>query len=380
MAVYKWRPKSTPNFGEVWVPYAEVRLIPTGTTATPRQFLLQIDSGATVSLLRRSAADLLGLNLQAGRRIELTGVGGSGITAWEHRLLTLFSDSERGFQVRYAIAETEDVPNLLGRLDVFDRFQVDFDSSLSETRVSGRWLTNDEARMWRNFLDLAEHVESRFDGRRWPDEQVREAAGRFLQRGQQLVAAAAGLARSHCEYEGPLLVRAAFEIAAQFEYLMRDPVPRAVQYLEFSAVTRWKHIQANVADPGGPITRRLAESPRRAEAEPRLRAEYERVEAGYRKKPDKERHWPNWYCMSIADLAREVGWDPEYRLWYAESSAWAHGDPWVSGNDSFAEKWQVILNCVRYYGRMLLRLTESQQIVLAAEQYKILELLSKPFH
>lgn len=75
MAVHNWRRLPTKHFGEVWVPFALIEL----QRADERfqALALQIDSGAVVSLLRRSAADLLGLELEAGRRIEMTSVGGS---------------------------------------------------------------------------------------------------------------------------------------------------------------------------------------------------------------------------------------------------------------------------------------------------------------
>ena len=63
MAVYSWRRRLTKHFGEVWVPFAQIEI--QGSEDHFQAFAMQIDSGATVSLLRRSVAALLGIVLEA---------------------------------------------------------------------------------------------------------------------------------------------------------------------------------------------------------------------------------------------------------------------------------------------------------------------------
>ena len=77
MPVWKWRRRPTRNFGDVWVPFAHIEI----QTAEGRfqSFALQVDSGAMVSLLRRSVADLLGIQLEQGREIQLSGVVGAHV-------------------------------------------------------------------------------------------------------------------------------------------------------------------------------------------------------------------------------------------------------------------------------------------------------------
>ena len=74
MPEYSWRRRPTKRCGDVWVPYAQVEI--RRTDGRFQAFVVQIDSGAVVSLLRRSVADLLGLDLQSGRKIDLAAVGG----------------------------------------------------------------------------------------------------------------------------------------------------------------------------------------------------------------------------------------------------------------------------------------------------------------
>lgn len=54
MAVYKWRLRHTEHFGDVWFPIAHVELW--SRDHGFEAFAFQVDSGAIVSLLRRSAA------------------------------------------------------------------------------------------------------------------------------------------------------------------------------------------------------------------------------------------------------------------------------------------------------------------------------------
>ncbi len=57
MAVHNWRRRETKHFGDVWVPFAQVGI--RRADGKFQSLAVQIDSGAVVSLLRRSAADLL---------------------------------------------------------------------------------------------------------------------------------------------------------------------------------------------------------------------------------------------------------------------------------------------------------------------------------
>ncbi|RJP34094.1 MAG: hypothetical protein C4547_11280 [Phycisphaerales bacterium] len=58
MALQKWKRRKTRYFGESWVPYAQIEVL---EASKQRQALiLQTDTGAVVSLLRKSIASVLG--------------------------------------------------------------------------------------------------------------------------------------------------------------------------------------------------------------------------------------------------------------------------------------------------------------------------------
>jgi len=371
MPTYKWRRLPTKHFGEVSVPFAHIEL--QRSDGCFQRFALQIDSGAVVSLLRRSVADLLGVRLDAGKRIEVTSVGGGATVAYVHELKTRFADTVV-YNVPFGIADTESVPNLLGRLGVFDVLQVDFDATLNETRVTAPWLTPPQRKLWKFMLETSQDISSRVNRSDLPQPADRIAA-QFLRRGEQLVAAAAGLMKLRRAWEGPLIIRALFELALQFEYLMQDPAARAQQYLDFTWVTKRRRSKAVAENPSGPISRFIASSPDRATGEARNEAEYQRVRNRFVVvKGKRNRVADNWYCMPVSKLAEVVGWDGEYRLWYALGSAWSHGEPLATEAKSMFpghENKAVFVLCLHYYARMLLRVADN--VILTPEQHGFLQ-------
>lgn len=374
MATFSWRRRHSPHFGDGWVPFAEVEI-----QSKPGKwygFALQVDSGAIVSLLRRSAADALGLTWDGGRRIELSSVGESKTVAFVHDLDVRLNDSLT-LHAPFAIASIETVPNLLGRTGIFDQLQVDFDSTLTQTRITAPWLEPDIGpRVFNHLMEMGEHILRRWN-KTQVDEPLRDAASRFMSRVGQLFAAIAGLAKLHRSWACPPLARDLFELSLQFEFLMRDPNPpqRARQYREFEHVTRYQLFETSIKNPGGNLTRGLAMHPLRADAEPLLESEYHRVRPQFRQ-GDKGKLWNKWYCKTARDLAKDLNRDPEYRFWYARLSAWSHGDP-VSTTHRFADygPQAYVVLAGRYYARMLLLVASVQ--VLTADDYSSLKELAE---
>jgi len=380
MPIYKWRRRPTKYFGEVLVPFAEIEI--QDVQGRPQAFAVQVDSGAVISLLRRSAAELLGVNVESGRRVELGAVGGGQTVAFMHDLQTRFENWPFA-PVPFAIAESENAPNLLGRLGVFDRLQVDFDASLDETRISPLWLTEDRRRTWNCITRIEDHILPRV-----PDlglaDCAQKAIRQMLQRAAQILACAAGLAKLHRPYAGPLLVRSMYELAAQFEYLMLDPNPRAQNFLDFAYVTQYRRQQDCCKNPSGEMFRFLAQSPDRAASEPHVTAEFNRVSPRFLRGKSKE-VWDSWYCMSIRDLAKSLDriagaltWENEYWWLYAFCSDWAHGAPFgmrLEAGGLLQEEWGVFFCCMSYYCRMLRKVSEN--MILTNEHAGVLDLLSR---
>lgn len=230
--------------------------------------------------------------------------------------------------------------------------------------------------IWDELLKAERHILDR-----WSDVDLPSPAndvGRhFINRGGQLLATAAGLLKLHREYEGPMVIRAMFELALQFEYLMRDPQSRAQQYLDYAHITKYRYFRAVASHPTGPISQAIASSPMRAAGEIRNEEEYRRVLERFLR-PKGKQPWSNWYCKSIRDLADELGWAGEYRVLYAIGSSWAHADPvHTDAHSPFGQGSPdvVYVVCLHYYARMLLRVSE--QLILTDTEYKLLKALAQ---
>lgn len=372
MAAFSWRPRTTDNFGSVQVPFAEASL--QAASGRKHRVALQVDSGAVVSLLRRSVADLLGLSFENGRELRLSAVGGSPTQARLHEIDTHIDGIE--LRVPYAIAETENVPNLLGRLGVFDRLQVDFDPTLQETNLSPQWLNPNDARIWRFLLETDRHI---LDKTRWSENplpgRADEVASRLVSRSAQVFASITGLLKLGRVFGCPPLIRSLLELSMQLEFLLENPAERAQQYLDYEHVSKYRLEQAIVNASEGEIAKSIASSPDRPGGEAQLRVNYELVRDQFRKPNSKI--WNNWYCKTVEDLAREVGRLADYQLWYRLCSRWSHGDPFQSDRVQMIDARQAYIASACFYGRTLLRTAEAKRIVLTSEQYEGLRELAR---
>lgn len=86
---------------------------------------MYVDSGADIGLIPLSVGRLIGLRRAKKDRLErIFGVGQSSVPILVKR--TKINIGSVGFRARMAWSQVEDVPILLGRLDVFRRFDVTF--------------------------------------------------------------------------------------------------------------------------------------------------------------------------------------------------------------------------------------------------------------
>lgn len=372
MGTFAWRRQPTRHFGEQWVPYAELSLSATGDRW--RTFSLQVDTGAAISVLRRSSADVLGLDYSGGTPIELSAVGGQALRYFVHKLSARIANLGP-FELRVAIAEREDVPNLLGRLDVLDRLQIDLDVSLEETRFSAPWLDRGGRRILTELRNceatiIAKWTTSPLPGR--SDEAVR----RLLNRADMLAASATGLMKLHRAQELPLLVRSLFEVSVQFEYIMLDPERRAALYLDYEHITKYLTGQAWTSLPGL-VGDELRKSPLRSIADSVNEAEYRRVLPKYAlpKRPDTPRS--HWYDGNLRQLAAQIS--PvrvaEYKAIYALHSAWAHGDAWAA--DNLTPVGGDLWHPFAYWARLLKGIADAKKIILSSNAYEVLDELAK---
>ena len=85
---------------------------------------MYVDSGADLSLFRRNDAELLGLSLFQGEYRPIIGVGRTLIPAFMHIVKLKIGDTS--LDAKVAFADSDEVPRLLGRTDVFKQFKITF--------------------------------------------------------------------------------------------------------------------------------------------------------------------------------------------------------------------------------------------------------------
>lgn len=89
---------------------------------------MYIDSGADIAMIPFRLGKGLGFRQKASDRIlEIKGVSGSGVP-YIIKSAFLFIGKKR-LKIRLAWALIEEVPLLLGRMDIFNKFIITFDES-----------------------------------------------------------------------------------------------------------------------------------------------------------------------------------------------------------------------------------------------------------
>jgi len=89
-----------------------------------------VDSGASLSIFRAEVADLVGIDIESGRRTLLTGVGGR-IVGYVHELELIVAGVAFPWQVAFS-RELQVSLSLLGRQDCFQHFFITFDEMARE--------------------------------------------------------------------------------------------------------------------------------------------------------------------------------------------------------------------------------------------------------
>ena len=98
---------------------------------------MYVDSGADISLIPLSVGRLIGLTRTREDRLQrVFGVGRSSVSVVVKKLSVCLGSLE--FTARVAWSQVEDVPLLLGRMDVFRRFDVTFKERDELTSFSSR--------------------------------------------------------------------------------------------------------------------------------------------------------------------------------------------------------------------------------------------------
>lgn len=126
--IFSYKETHSRIFGKVNRPLIDIRFY---SEITNRFILVPdvlIDSGADVSLLPRDFGEMLLLDYTKGKRFELQGISPEKLSVYLHRFKVRINGIE--FTCPVAIADSPNVPPLLGRVEALDLFVVTFSKGL----------------------------------------------------------------------------------------------------------------------------------------------------------------------------------------------------------------------------------------------------------
>jgi predicted aspartyl protease len=84
-----------------------------------------VDTGAVISVFPRSVCDLLGLSYEDGKEAFLLSATQEEIPVRVHKIIIRIGEIE--FEARVGFSEVEQIPHVLGGLDVLDKVEIKFE-------------------------------------------------------------------------------------------------------------------------------------------------------------------------------------------------------------------------------------------------------------
>ena len=110
-----------PDAGKFWIPTAKVELI-----SEERKYFCEmlVDSGADITLIRKSLGKFLGFSFDGKKIQEIRGIGAGTIPYVIEKIEIKIGEYK--FETRIGISMVENIPLILGRLDVFNNFDIEF--------------------------------------------------------------------------------------------------------------------------------------------------------------------------------------------------------------------------------------------------------------
>lgn len=110
-------------------PALEVEIL--GKSRRGIRSLLHIDSGAAISILPASDGEVLGLNIDSGKKMIILGIGGEPFMGFRHAVAVHIGDIK--MKLPMIFVDNPNIPRILGREGVFNYFGIIFDESKRRT-------------------------------------------------------------------------------------------------------------------------------------------------------------------------------------------------------------------------------------------------------
>ena len=131
MKCFDWKIEGSDTLGNVLRPVAEIAI--KDVEGNWKHISVYVDSGADISVFQRSFGELLGLNIEEGRYAMFGGVGGGEVETYIHEVTLKVGDDILKADVAFCKNPADRVPNLLGRWNIFDIFEIRFKNIDKET-------------------------------------------------------------------------------------------------------------------------------------------------------------------------------------------------------------------------------------------------------
>ncbi len=124
---FGFRKEPSVIFGDIFRPVAKITII-NGEIESDE--LVYVDSGADVTLISRSVGDYLGFKIGEDEKIQdIKGVGGKAVPIIIKSAKIRIGDITTDARIAWSLVE--DVPLLLGRIDIFNLFDIIFRKNAS---------------------------------------------------------------------------------------------------------------------------------------------------------------------------------------------------------------------------------------------------------
>ncbi len=127
MIVFKYRKQKSSSFGDILRPIADVILESNGNQI---EVPMYIDSGADITLLPFTLGKALGFHEEVDEIRQMKGISGAGVPYVVKKIGMILNNEK--IEARIAWSMIEDVPPLLGRMDIFPKFKILFDEAKEE--------------------------------------------------------------------------------------------------------------------------------------------------------------------------------------------------------------------------------------------------------
>ena len=121
MIEFPFERRASKRFGQILKPIIPVRVIGPGRGVN---IFMLLDSGADISLIPYSVGETLGLELDMANRSEVQGIGEGSVPYILSQVRLKIENVEISVRIGWALIE--EIPFILGRLDVFQKFAIEF--------------------------------------------------------------------------------------------------------------------------------------------------------------------------------------------------------------------------------------------------------------